>query len=196
MSCEQLSQSVIGVIVITLFVVGCSSATPAPTSIPPSATPLPPTPLPTVTAIPCAGPPDASAQEFALQIQSRGGNNVASGGVIIRSGKSVSFDSAGKTKSAGFWKSIDNLKYTVLFSDSKGQSLALTELQGDVQWDETSCIIKGAESFIRIMIESDTWLSISKREVVQGQLVLTDEKSNKYVILSFDPSFSGVMAKQ
>jgi hypothetical protein len=69
-------------------------------------------------------------------------------------------------------------------------------LQGDVQWDETSCIIKGAESFIGIQIEPNTWLNISRREVVQGHLVLTDEKGNKYVILLFSPSFDGAMARQ
>jgi hypothetical protein len=158
-------------------------------------TPVPPTLIPTSTAIPCAGLP-ASSEELTLQVQTRSGVNVGSGGVLIAPGGSVSFGASGETTSAGFWKSIDNGKYTVRFLDSNGNPMALTELQGEVQWDATSCIVKGGESFLRIMVEQDKWLNISKQEIVQGHLVLTDENGGKYVILVFNPAYGGVMAKQ
>jgi hypothetical protein len=183
MSYKKLLPQMIGMTLVLLLLVGCGTS---------AATPIPPT----ITAVPCAGAPDASAQKLAIMTQSSNGMNVASGGVIVRAGGSVSFGSTGETKSAGFWESIDNSKYRVVFSDPQGKALALIELQGNVQWDETQCIVMGEESFIRMAVDADTWLSISKREVIQGHLVLTDEKGNKYVVLVFGPEFNGVMTKQ
>jgi len=154
------------------------------------------TPTPTIPVVTCAGAPDPSAQKMTLIIQTRSGENVAGGGVIIASGGSVSFGPNGESTSAGFWESINDGKYTVKFSDPDGKTSNLVELQGPVSWDQTQCIVNGADSFIRIMVVQDVWMNITKREVKQGRLVLTDEKGNKYVVLAFGAQFYGEMIKQ
>jgi hypothetical protein len=199
---QKLAQSMLGFVLILL--VGCSSAASTSASglsssesLPPTPSPLPATPQTIATAIPCAGPPVAPAEEYVLQIfTDNGGNYLAEGGILGDAGKPVNFDNSGKSKTAGFWRSIDNQEYTVKFSDSNDNPFATVGLQGQVQWDTTSCIISGAESFKWIQTANSDMVPINKSEVVQGHLVLTDEKGNKYDVLYLFFTFNGVMAKQ
>lgn len=194
---------------ILLVLIGCSqeqsNIQPTATLVLPTKTPIPATPTitpipatPTATAIPCAPPSTSDTISMTLQIQARSGRDVGEGGIITTPGETISFGSTGEltSQSAGFWKSIGSGKFTALFSDPQGDIFTLIELQGIIQWDEASCLIEGADSFLRVQIESGIWINIVDRQVLQGRLILTDAEGNKYQIHHFNPIFSGVLTRE
>lgn len=201
-------------ILISLTMAACAiSPVPEPESAPTSTTPqeLPtstPTPIPvspTDESIAPTGtlpPPTAEEEadetevgEIVLQVQAQEGKAAAEGGVLLPAGESVSFDAVGRPESgvAGFWRSIDDAKYTVLFVDPDGEILSLVQLRGAVRWDKQANLIEGKESFLRIQVESGIWLDIVDREVVNGQLSLVDENGDGYVVLGYGALFQGTM---
>lgn len=169
-------------------------------------TPTPPTledapALSTNTAPPPVAEQDAAETEVGevvLQVQTQEGQPAAEGGVMLPAGASISFDSVGRPESgiAGFWRSMDDATFTVLFRNQDGGILSLVELQGVVRWDEEANLIEGEESFLRIQVESGTWLDIVARETLDGQLSLTDENGDEYAALAYGPLFEGTMVKR
>ena len=161
--------------------------------------------LPTETPIPSTetsqhttDTQETEMTEMTLQVQSQGGSPAAEGGITLSPGESISFDAAGRPEGglAGFWRSIDDAKYTVLFLDQDGQVLALVELQGLVRWDKESNLVEGEGSFLRIQVESGVWLDIVDRNLNNGQLSLTDENGDQYVVMEFGALFEGIMTRK
>lgn len=181
-----------GIVVILLVACGKSTSATQPTVIP-----LPPIASPTSTSSPCAGPPDASAFDMVFMIQNDSfGEYLADSGLLIHTGDTFSNDDNGEYPHAGFWKGYKDQEFTVNFSDINGEPYAQMGLKGELRWDETQCIYKGMDSFKWIQVQTGTRSNITKSEIEQGHLVLTDDEGNKYTVLHFGPTFNGVMEKQ
>jgi len=65
---------------------------------------------------------------------------------------------------------------------------AIVEIKGSVGIGADG-IVNGADSFLRLQLlqDKDKWLKITKRELVQGRLVVTTENGDMYTIWGLNP---------
>lgn len=149
----------------------------------------------------CGEPGELAVPEIKVDTQYRNGKYVADLGLILRADEKFSL---GPTEQPlperlgpGYWRSLDDGIYEIHFRDPETQmSRAVIELQGDVTWDERGHIVEGMDSFQRIITEPELWRRITKREMVNGSLVLTDDTGKQHTILRIGPGWDFILARE
>jgi hypothetical protein len=138
--------------------------------------------------------------EMRADVQYRNGKNVAELGLIFQPDEKYSLGPASELPERlgpGYWRSINDGIYEIRSRDPETQvSLAVIELQGDVRWDERGHIVEGKDSFQRIMTEIDLWRKITKRELLNDRLVLTDDTGKVHTILRIGPNWDFILDKE
>jgi len=99
---------------------------------------------------------------------------------------------------SAYWNTIGGNTANVSLYDEKTRAVvALAQIKGRIQFTLDGDFETGAEAgFVQLQVseQKDKWLTITKRELAKGRVILTVETGKVYTIYNADSNFRALIA--